>query len=66
MFSWRIYIPKILVVGVTKPRYVRVNTLKLDVDAAMVELGKEYAVRVTYYHLSSWFNALDVASSFMR
>ncbi|KAJ0031998.1 hypothetical protein Pint_13728 [Pistacia integerrima] len=30
---------------VTKPRYVRVNTLKMDVDSAVLELGKQYMVR---------------------
>ncbi|XP_044464424.1 25S rRNA (cytosine-C(5))-methyltransferase NSUN5 isoform X1 [Mangifera indica] len=30
---------------VTKPRYVRVNTLKMDVDSAALELGQHYMVR---------------------
>ncbi|TYI79759.1 hypothetical protein E1A91_D05G043500v1 [Gossypium mustelinum] len=29
---------------VSKPRYVRVNTLKLDVDSALIELRKQYMV----------------------
>lgn len=29
---------------VTKPRYVRVNTLKMDVDSAALKLGKHYMV----------------------
>ncbi|XP_010669353.2 25S rRNA (cytosine-C(5))-methyltransferase NSUN5 isoform X1 [Beta vulgaris subsp. vulgaris] len=29
---------------VQKPRYVRVNTLKMDVDSAVTELGKHYTV----------------------
>ncbi|MQL95231.1 hypothetical protein Taro_027893 [Colocasia esculenta] len=31
--------------GVSKPRYVRVNTLKLDVQSAITELEKEYVVK---------------------
>ncbi|KAJ4709007.1 RNA (C5-cytosine) methyltransferase [Melia azedarach] len=30
---------------VTKPRYVRVNTLKMDVDSAMLELRKQFVVK---------------------
>jgi hypothetical protein len=29
---------------ITKPCYVRVNTLKLDVDSALHELGKQFKV----------------------
>ena len=29
---------------VSLPRYVRVNTLKLDVDSALLELSKKYTV----------------------
>ncbi|KAM7274702.1 hypothetical protein ACFE04_016568 [Oxalis oulophora] len=29
---------------ISKPRYVRVNTLKMDVDSAMLELGKRFKV----------------------
>ena len=35
-----------MVAGATKPRYVRVNTLKLDVDSAILDLEKDYSVRV--------------------
>lgn len=31
-------------VDVSKPRYVRVNSLKMDVHSAMLELGKEFKV----------------------
>ncbi|KAK1549910.1 hypothetical protein Q3G72_010116 [Acer saccharum] len=30
---------------VSKPRYVRVNTLKMDVDSAVLELGKQFMVQ---------------------
>lgn len=29
---------------VSKPRHVRVNTLKMDVDSALLELGRGYMV----------------------
>lgn len=29
---------------VPKPRYIRVNTLKMDVDSAVLELGKQFVV----------------------
>ncbi|XP_054818628.1 25S rRNA (cytosine-C(5))-methyltransferase NSUN5 isoform X2 [Prosopis cineraria] len=32
--------------GVSIPRYVRVNTLKLDVDSALLDLRKKYLVKV--------------------
>lgn len=34
----------IYVADVKKPRYVRVNTLKLDVETAVSELGKDNEV----------------------
>lgn len=32
-----------------KPRYVRVNTLKMDVDSAVQELEKHYTVRAKFF-----------------
>lgn len=32
---------------VSKPRYVRVNTLKMDVDSALLELGQQNMVPFT-------------------
>lgn len=37
---------------VSKPRYVRVNTLKMDVDSAVLELGKQYVVLYPTYNSS--------------
>lgn len=34
--------------GHLKPRYVRVNTLKMDVDSAVQELEKHYTVHSTF------------------
>lgn len=36
---------------VPKPRYVRVNTLKMDVDSAVLELGKQFVVVICTFIL---------------
>ena len=43
------------VADVRKPRYVRVNTLKLDVETAVSELGKENEVTYPTYEIHYLF-----------
>lgn len=38
-----------LAADVSKPRYVRVNTLKMDVESAFLELSKQFVVNTLTY-----------------
>jgi len=63
---WNCYIlNKCSYADVSVPRYVRVNTLKLDVDSALLELQKNYSVNSSkYFWWSTFYILVKMFTSF--